>query len=385
MIAIINGTVAAMTGRSPAPGTVLIKDGKILAAGPGVDVPAEAEVIDARGGWIMPGLVEAHCHVGIMEEIYRVEGNDGNETTDPITPHLRALDAINPMDEGFRDALQGGVTTMFVPPGSANVVGGTGPVLKTCGRIVDDMCLRQPAGLKVAFGENPKRVYGDQKKAPSTRMATAALLREYLSRALEYQAKMERAGGDPEKIPARDFKLEAALPVLRGEMPLRAHAHRADDIMTAIRIAHEFGVKIVIEHCTEGHLVVDELAGGGIPCVVGPSFSSRAKVELKERTFATPGILARAGVLVAIMTDHPVVPIKYLNLCAALAVREGMAEEDALRAITINAAAILGVDHRVGSLAPGKDGDVVVWDGHPLDVRSRVTTVMMDGRVVYRR
>lgn len=377
LIAITGGTLITMTGENYCPGTLLINKGKIVAVGLKVELEPETEVIDATGKIIMPGLVDAHCHLGIAEEIYRVEGDDTNEHTDPVTPHLRALDAINPQDQGFHDAILGGVTTVGVGPGSANVIGGEHVVMKTWGRVIDRMLLRQPAGMKVAFGENPKRIYGEQKKMPATRMGTAALLRENLVKAQNYRAKLLAQG-----LVERDLKMEALVKVLNREMPLRAHAHRADDILTAIRIAEEFGVDLIIEHCTEGHLIVEELVIRRLPCVIGPTLISRAKVELKERTFKTPGVLASAGIPVALMTDHPVIPIQYLALCGALAVKEGMDEESAMRAITVDAAKILGVADRIGSLEPGKDADFIILSGPLFDVRSRVEAVYVNGENV---
>lgn len=379
MIAIINGKIFAP---EPVEGIVLIEGSKIVAVGL-VEVPEGAQVIDAEGKWILPGFIDAHTHLGVCEETYRIEGDDTNEMTDPITPHVRALDAVNPEDEGLADAVKGGITTAFTVPGSGNVVGGTGLVIKTFGKVVDKMVVREPAGMKVAFGENPKRVYGDEKKMPMTRMGTAALLRETLFKAQHYMEALEKGKDDPEEMPERDLRLEAMIAVLTKQIPLRAHAHRADDIMTAVRIAREFEVDLVIEHCTEGHKIAEELAEAGIPAVVGPSLSNRAKIELKDITFKTAGILAKAGVKVALMTDHPVIPVQYLPICAGLAVREGMSREDALKALTINPAEILGVADRVGSLTPGKDADVVIWSGDPLEIVSKPELVMIDGKVVF--
>lgn len=357
---------------------MLVDKGKIIAIGPTVPFEPGTEVINATGKIIMPGLIDAHCHLGIAEEIYRVEGDDTNEHTDPVTPHLRALDAINPQDQGFQDAILGGVTTVGVGPGSANVIGGEHVVIKTWGRVIDRMVLRQPAGMKVAFGENPKRIYGEQKKMPATRMGTAALLRENLVKAQNYRAKLSLS----QNLVERDLKMEALVKVLNREMPLRAHAHRADDILTAIRIAEEFAVDLIIEHCTEGHLIVEELGHRRLSCIIGPTLTTRAKVELKERTFKTPGVLASAGIPVALMTDHPVIPVQYLSLCAALAVKEGMDEDSAMRAITIDAARILGVADRIGSLEPGKDADFIILSGPLFDVRSRVEAVFINGENV---
>ncbi|MHB1127408.1 MAG: amidohydrolase, partial [Bacillota bacterium] len=375
MLAIVNGKVLTMTGKEYARGMVLINGGKIAGVGPAVTVPEGTEIIDADGKVVMPGLVDAHCHLGINEEIYRWEGDDLNEFTQPVTPHLRAIDAINPMDEGFRDALIGGVTTVCTGPGSANVIGGENLVMKTFGRVVDQMAVRHPAGVKIAFGENPKRIHGDRKQMPSTRMGAAALLREQLVQAENYRRALGRSVGvDGSK--ERDLKMEALVRVLERRLPFHAHAHRADDIMTAVRIAEEFGVDLIIAHCTEGHLIVEELARRNFPVIVGPSLTNRAKVEMKERTFQTPGILAAAGIQVALMTDHPVVPIQYLALCAALAVKEGMTEEDALKAITINPARLLGVGGRLGSLEDGKDADIIILNGSPLELKTRVEMVL---------
>jgi imidazolonepropionase-like amidohydrolase len=385
MLAITGGKVYTMAGDVVDNGVVLVENGKIKQVGKGLKIPRDAEVIDASGKYVFPGLIDAHSHVGIFEEAVGEIGEDGNEWTDPVTPHLRALDAVNPADRAFEDAVRGGVTCVFTGPGSANVIGGQSIAVKTWGKVIDRMVVKEPAGLKIAFGENPKRVYGEQKKMPSTRMGTAALLRETLVKALNYKNKLEEAKRNPEKFVERDLRMEIICDALDRRFPLRAHAHRADDIMTAIRIAREFDVDIVIEHCTEGHLVADELAELGVPAVVGPSMTSRSKVELKDLSFKTPGILANKGVKVAIMTDHPVIPIQYLPVCAALAVREGMKEEDAMAAITINAAEIIGIADRVGSLEAGKDGDIVVWDGHPLDVKSTPVYVIINGEVAYRR
>jgi len=374
MLALTNARIITMEDKNFTRGSILIENGKILEVGENLSIPSEAQVIDVQEKFILPGFIDAHTHVGIAEEIYQIEGDDTNEITDPLTPQLRALDAINPHDLGFKDALLGGVTTVMITPGSANVIGGMVSVLKVWGKSFNDMVIREEAGLKVAFGENPKRVYGEQKKMPHTRMATAAMLRQAFIDAQTYSKKVERE---------RDLKKENILKVLEGQIPLRAHAHRADDILTAIRIAKEFGVQLVIEHCTEGHKIVEELLAADVAAVVGPSLTSRSKVELGERTFRTPGILAKAGLSVALMTDHPVLPVQYLPLCAALAVKEGMGEEDALKALTVIPAQILGISHRLGSIKKGKDADLVIWDGHPLDVRSNPVQVFIEGKNIY--
>jgi imidazolonepropionase-like amidohydrolase len=375
MLAFTGARILTMAGPPLEKGTVLVDQDRIVEVKEGRVVPPGAEVLDLQGKTILPGMIDAHSHLGIVEEIYREEGDDCNENTDPVTPHLRAIDAINPADPGFLDALTGGVTTVITGPGSANIIGGEMVALKTWGTVVDDMIVRFPAGLKAALGENPKRSYGREKKAaPATRMASAAILRESLARAQDYLKK---------EAPERDLKMEALGRVLKQEVPLRLHAHRADDIMTAVRIAEEFGVNLVIEHCTEGHLVAGKLAEKGIPVVIGPLLSNRAKVELQGITLRTASVLAEAGVQFALMTDHPVVPIQYLSVSAALAVKGGLSGERALRAVTIDAAAILGLEKRLGSLEPGKDADLVIWSGNPLDISSRVEQVFVEGNKVF--
>lgn len=358
---------------------ILVEEGKIKALGK--DLPEDGPVIDAKGAILTPGFIDAHCHLGMWEDAMGFEGADGNETTSPITPELRAIDAINPMDRNFTEAVKGGVLAVCTGPGSANIMGGTFCVMKTHGHRVEDMLLRDPAAMKIAFGENPKRVYGSKDKSPATRMATAAELRRILYEARDYHAG--RKAADESKRPAFNLKLEALGPVLEGSIPLKAHAHRADDIFTALRIAREFDLKLTLEHVTEGHLITEELAQAGVPCIVGPSFGDRSKVELKNKSFQTPGKLAAAGVTVAIMTDHPVIPIEHLNMTAAYCVKEGMDRYEALKALTINPARILEVDDRIGSIREGKDADLVLWSGDPLDIGSKVMMAMVDGQVIY--
>lgn len=391
MLLVKNARLLTMAGREFQNGYVAADEGKITALGDDAaelkKLEAECnEVIDAKGNYVVPGFVDAHCHVGMCEDSVGFEGDDGNEMTDPVTPHLRAIDAIYHADRAFQEALEGGVTTVVTGPGSANVIGGQFAALKTFGRRVEDMLIREPVAMKVAFGENPKSVYHEKRQSPMTRMATAAILRESLMKAKEYQQMLDDYERDSENYDKPDFdmKLEALLKVLKGEIPLKAHAHRADDILTAIRIAKEFGVRITIEHCTEGHLITDILREENINVITGPFLTDRSKIELKNQSIKAPGIISKAGIKTAIMTDHPCTPVQYLPLCAAVAVKEGMDEEEALKAITINAAEITGISDRVGSLETGKDADMVIMDGHPLELRSRVLYTIINGQVVYR-
>ncbi len=384
MILIKNGTLLTMAGQNIKNGMILVEEGKIVEVGESIIAPLDCEVIDAKGGYVMPGIIDAHCHIGMWEDAVGFEGSDGNEATDPVTPQLRAIDAINPADGSFKEAYENGVTCVCTGPGSANVIGGTFAVIKTFGKRVDDMIVKEPAAMKIAFGENPKTVYDSKHQMPSTRMGTAALLRETLFKAKEYMKKKDKAIEKNEDMPDFNFKMESLLPVMKGEISLKAHAHRADDIFTAIRIAKEFGLKITLDHCSEGHLMSEEIAKEGLSAIVGPTLTNRSKIELKELTFETPAKLANAGVKIALMTDHPVIPVHYLPLCAALAVKAGLGEETALKAITINAAEIIGVGDRVGSIEVGKDADIVIFDKHPFDIQTRSKYVLIDGKVVYR-
>lgn len=383
-VAITGGYVVPISADPIDGGTVLIRDGKIVAVGADsqVQVPPDAAIIDAKGTWVLPGLVDAHTHLGIEEEATGWAGDDLNEKTDPNGARLRALDAINPGDLGFTDALAGGVTTAVIMPGSANPIAGQAVAVKCWGRTVDDMVVREPVGIKSALGENPKRVYGAQNSLPSTRLGVAAVIRDAFAKAEDYRARRDRAHG--EGVPLdRDPTLEVLVRVLDGELAWHQHVHRADDIATAIRLADEFGYRLVIHHGTEAHLLADLIAQRGIPVINGPLFGGRSKVELRHRTPRSPDILDRAGVQVAITTDHWDVPIGFLAYQATLAVKEGLDRTSALRAITINPATILGIEYRVGALAPGLDGDVVLWSGDPLDVMSRPLQVFVDGRQVY--
>ena len=378
MLLIRNGLIFDAVHREPYTADILVKDGKIEEIGAGLT--ADCPTFDAAGLHIYPGFVEAHCHIGLDGSGIGFEGDDCNEMTDILTPQLRAIDGIYPQDPTFREALEAGVTTVCTGPGSANVLGGQFAVIKTAGHRVDDMIVRPFAAMKCAFGENPKRCYKD--KNNYSRMSTAAKLREALMKAQEYDAKKQAAGDDPAKRPPLDVKLEALLPVLHGEVPLKAHAHRADDIFTAIRIAKEFGVRLTLEHVTEGHLIAEDLAKEDYPMAVGPSLTHASKFELRNKTFTTPGILAKAGCRVSIITDSPVIPQSYLPLCAALAVRAGMDPFDALRAITIRPAEHIGAADRVGSIERGKDADFVVMDGLWNAVSSGVKAVFVNGEKV---
>jgi imidazolonepropionase-like amidohydrolase len=389
-IAIAGGYVVPVEGEPVDGGTVVVIDGKIAAVtGPGVQPPPGVDVVDASGKWVLPGLVDAHTHLGAREEGEGWAGHDTNELTGPVQAHVRVLDAINPADEGFRDAIAGGVLTAGITPGSGNPIGGQTVAVHCWGRTVDDMVLRSPAGMKSALGENPKRVLGERRVNPSSRLGTAAAIRSALVDALSYLEKFKEKdqpdSAERERpTPSRDLKLEALGRVLRREIPWRQHCHRADDIATALRLAAEFGYDLVIDHGTEGYLIADKIAAAGIPVVTGPLITARSKVELRNRTMANPGLLAAAGVTVAIATDHPVVPVHLLIVQAALAVRDGLDRETALRAVTLTPARIMRVADRIGSLVPGKDADLAVWSGDPFDIMSRVEAAYIGGREVYR-
>jgi imidazolonepropionase-like amidohydrolase len=386
MMIVKNGRILTMAGATHESGFLAIDGKKIARVGALRDLREQefgrdVAVVDAEGGWVLPGIVEAHCHMGISGEKVGLEGNDCNETMEPVTPYLRALDAINPMDAAFHAAIAAGITSAMIGPGSSNVVGGQFAFVKTNGRCLDDMVVLEPAAMKVAFGENPKKNYMDQSRMPSTRMSVAALLREELALARQYERAKKDGGEKFEK----DFKYECWLPVLNREIPLKAHVHRADDILTAIRIAKEFDLRMTLDHCTEGHLIADAIEKSGFPAIVGPSLASRRKPEVQYGDFKTAGVLSKAGVKVAITTDHPVSLIQYLPICAGLAAREGLGIDEALKAITINAAEICNVADRVGSLAPGKDADVAVFSGNPLEVFTKTLYTIIDGEIVYDR
>src|SRR5690349_2923921 len=383
-VAITGGRVVPVTADPVENGTILIEDGKITAVGADLAVPDGAQVIDAAGQWVLPGFIEVHGHVGVHEEAKGWAGSDTNEMTEPVTAQVRALDAINPADLGFRDAISGGVLAVNVNPGSGNPIGGQTVALKCWGRTVDEMLLREPAGLKSALGENPKRVYGERHETPSTRLGTAGLIRGAFVAAQNYQAKLDAGGAAGSEPVARDLKLEALGRVLRREIPWRQHCHRADDIATAMRMASEFGYDLVIDHGTEAYLLADKIAAASIPVIIGPLFTSRSKVELRNRSLANPGRLAAAGVTIAITTDHPVVPIHFLIHQVTLAVKEGLDPVTALRAVTIHLARIIGCADRIGLLSVSKDADLVIWSGDPLDVMSRAERAYVAGREIYR-
>ena len=377
MLAITNGRLFTVSHGLIEGGTILIDRARFVAVGSGLAVPQGAQLLDAGGGHVYPGLVDAHTHHGVYSEVSGPEGADGNEMTDPVTPQVRALDSLNWFDPGFDEAVAHGVTTVEVVPGSGNVIGGQGATVKTWGPDLAGRVLKAPSGLKMALGENPKRVYSGKKKAPSTRLGNAAVMREAFVQAQNYQRQRARGEG------ARDLRWEILVEVLEGRLPARCHAHRADDILTALRIAREFGFRLTIEHCTEGHLVAGELAAAGIMCTVGPLLTGKSKQELKDRTLETPAALERAGVVFGLTTDHPVIPAYSLPLCAAYALGAGLSREGALRAITLDAARVLGLEDRLGSLEAGKDADCVITGGDLFDPRSRVRATVVGGQIAW--
>lgn len=383
LTALVNGYVVPVASAPVERGTVLLRGGTIVAVGADVEVPADATVVDVEGKWVLPGFVESHGHVGIDEEGNGPIGNDVNEMTRPTTPGVRAIDAVNIDDEGFRDALYGGITSVVVKPGSGNVIGGQTVAIKTWGgRTIDEQVISESVSVKSALGENPKRVYGEKKQMPSTRLGVAFILREAFAKAQHYAASRVAAEKKGEPF-ARDLDLEVLARVLDGELAWDQHVHRHDDIATAIRLADEFGYRLVINHGTEGHKLADVLAERDIPVIYGPMLTNRSKVELRDRAITNLVALAKAGVRVAITTDHPVIPINLLVTQATLAVRDGLPRETALEALTTNPASFLGLGGRIGALAEGLDADVVVWSGDPLDSMSRAERVFIDGREVY--
>lgn len=379
---IFNGVVHPVDAPVIPNGYVELENDKIKGVGPMEALPkgCEGPSLDVKGGHIVPGFVDAHCHLGLFGDALKFEGDDGNEATNPCTPHVRAIDGVNPLDRCFQEAREGGVTTVLTGPGSANPISGQGIVIKTLGAWVDQMVLKAPATMKMALGENPKTVYNGRKETPTTRMGTASVIRTELARALEYMDRQDKADTEAgTNAPGYDPRLEALIPVLRGELPVHIHAHRADDIATAVRICREYGLQFVVVHGTEGYRVTELLAAEGVGVITGPILTDRSKPELAGLTIENPARLAKAGVEIAICTDHPVTPIQYLPLCAAVAVRGGLEPEEALRAITLGGARLAGVAHRVGSLTPGKDADVVVTSGHPLEWTGSVEHVFING------
>ena len=396
MQAIVGGTLLTPAERIE-DGIILVNNGKIEKVGSKIQIPADAHVIEASGRYVIPGMIDAHCHTGIFADGVGWHHADGNEMTDPITPHLRAIDAIHPEDMAFKDLREAGVTTINTGPGSGNLIGGQSAVIKTSGRTITEMLIAAPAGMKMALGENPKRVYSEQKKTPSTRMGNAGLLREWLTKARNYLEKKARHEEQVSKVQKSeadekdpdpfefDLRLEALSLVLKKEIPAHIHAHRADDILTALRIADEFEIDVVLIHATEGYKIADILAERHVPCIVGPILFSRAKYELRGMNPKNPAALSDAGAKVAIQTDQSSA-VRYITLDAALAVREGMKEAEALRAITLTPAEILGIDDRVGSLEEGKDADIVILSAHPFDItRGLVEQVWISGNTVFQK
>lgn len=375
MLLIQNGLLYTMETEQPLRADLLIRDGKILEIAEKIDPTERMEILDAQDLKVFPGFIDAHSHIGIAEEKRTAQGDESNEGTNPITPCVRAIDAINPMDSAFHNALAVGITGVMVGPGSANAIGGQFAFIKTDGRRIDDMIVLAPAAIKLAFGENPMTNYGMNGNIPSTRMGIASLIREEFFLARQYFEN----DGSGEKT----FGMECYRELFEKKIPLKAHVHRTDDIFTAIRIAKEFGLDLTLDHCTEGHLIAEEIAESGFPAIVGPSLASRTKDEVSLSDFKTPGILQKAGVRVALTTDHPVSRIQYLPLCAALAAKEGMDKFAALCAITINAARICRVDHRLGSLKVGKDADLVIYDGDPFEIASSVRATIINGKIVW--
>ncbi len=377
MLLIKNGTLYTMEENEPRNADILIDNGKIIEISKTVAPTDNMTVFDARGLLVFPGFIDAHSHIGLIEEKLTLQNDASNEKTNPITPSVRAIDAINPMDSAFHNALAVGITGVMVGPGSANAIGGQFAFIKTAGRRIDDMVVLAPAAIKMAFGENPINTYGMNGNIPSTRMGIASLIREELFAARQY-FEDEKNGNTK-----TDFTKECYRDLFEGKIPIKAHVHRADDIFTAIRIAEEFGLGLTLDHCTEGHLIAEEIADSGFPAIVGPSLASRNKNEVSLSDFKTPGILNKAGVTVALTTDHPVSRIQYLLVWAALAANEGLGQMEALRAITVNAARICRVDDRVGSLKVGKDADIAIYKGNPLDVGSTLCATIINGEIVW--
>lgn len=382
MKAFINVKIETISGGLVEDGVVLVENGRIYAVGKDITIPADASIIEGEGRFVTPGLIDAHTHIGACEEDVPESFTDENEMTSPVTPQLRILDSITPQDTAFEDARSGGVTCVQTLPGSGNVIGGQGAVIKTRGTVVDEMVIKAPSCMKAALGENPRGVYKEKKMLPSTRMGNAACLRDALVKASNYM-NVEAEDREKGTFHERDLRWEVLVPVLEGRLPLSVHAHRADDIATAIRICEEFGLVYTIEHCTEGHIIADYLGKRRVKAAVGPVISSRSKLELKNKSWTTIRKLLDSGCHVCIITDHPVVPIEHLSLCASLACKSGISREEALKCITLYPAEHLGIQDKVGSIEEGKDADLVMWDGDPMDSGSHVVMTMINGEVVY--
>ncbi len=374
MLLIQHGILHTMETDDPIKADMLIRDGKIVKIAPKISPVNDTQILNAEGLHIYPGFIDAHSHIGIAQEKTSDQSDASNEDTSPVTPYIRAIDGLNPMDSAFHNALAAGITGVMVGPGSSNPIGGQFAFIKTFGRCVDDMIVLAPAAIKIALGENPMYTYGSKDAMPSTRMGIASVIREQLFKAQQYFQNNDKQN---------DYRMECFRELFEGKIPLKAHVHRTDDILTAIRIAKEFGLGLTLDHCTEGHLIAEEIAANGFPAIVGPSLASRTKEEVAYSDFKTPGILNKKGVTVALTTDHPVSRIQYLPLCAAMAAKEGLDKQAALRSITIDAAKICRVDHRLGSLREGKDADLVIFDGNPLDILSSICTTIINGKVVW--
>jgi imidazolonepropionase-like amidohydrolase len=383
MLLIKNGRVLTMAGYELEHGDILVEDGKIIKVDKQIDAALKEDdiVINAEGLWVMPGIIDAHCHIGISEEKKGMEGEDSNESTSPITPYLRGIDAINPLDPAFHNAIQAGITSVMVGPGSTNVIGGQWVFMKTHGRVIDEMMVLEPAAMKVSFGENPKNNNPDE--PPTSRMTIAAILREELFRAAQYKKSKERALDNKEEF-NEDFRLEPWIPVLNKKIPLKAHVHRTDDILTAIRIAKEYNLNLTLDHCSEAHIIADEIKRSGFCAILGPGLACRNKLEIKNADLKTAGILNKKGIKVAIMSDHPVTLIQYLPIYAGLAAKKGLGIEEGLKAITINSATICGVADRVGSIEVGKDADIAIFTGNPMEVFTETVYTIIDGEIVYK-
>ncbi|MEM5622773.1 amidohydrolase [Bacillus thuringiensis] len=353
-------------------GDVLVIGERIAEVKPSIQPTQDMTVIDARALHLLPGFIDVHTHLGLYDEGTGWAGNDANETSEVSTPHIRSLDGIHPLDIAFQDAVQNGITTVHVMPGSQNIIGGTTCVIKTAGACIDHMIIQEPAGLKIAFGENPKKVHSNGTKESITRMGIMGLLRESFYEAQHYGHEA-------------DFRMLSILKALRREIPVRIHAHRADDISSALRFAKEFNLDLRLEHCTEGHFIVEELSKHNLKVSVGPTLTRRSKIELKNKTWDTYHILSKNGVEVSITTDHPYTPIQYLNVCAAVAVREGLDEKTALEGITIFPARNLRLEDRIGSIEVGKDADLVLWTHHPFHYLAKPVLTMIDGKIIYKK